>query len=95
MGGMGEAKGPRAAEVERERVARGELSAAELREVRLHLAPYAGYPRTAPLLAVVEECIAAQGKGGGGGKPGGAGGESGGGGGKPGGAGGESGGGGG
>ena len=76
-------------------LARGELSAAELREVLLHLAPYAGYPRTAPLLAVVEECIAAQGKGGGGGKPGGAGGESGGGGGKPGGAGGESGGGGG
>ena len=74
-------------------LARGELSAAELREVLLHLAPYAGYPRTAPLLAVVEECIAAQGKpgepgggsesGGGGGKPGepgGAGGESGGGG---------------
>ncbi|MDD9801485.1 MAG: carboxymuconolactone decarboxylase family protein [Deltaproteobacteria bacterium] len=79
-------------------LARGELSAAELREVLLHLAPYAGYPRTAPLLAVVEECIAAQGAGGRS-KPGGAGGaatgESGGGGGKPGGAGGESGGGGG
>lgn len=47
-------------------LARGELSAAELREVLLHLAPYAGYPRTAPLLAVVEECIAAQDKDGGG-----------------------------
>jgi len=46
-------------------LARGELSAAELREVLLHLAPYAGYPRTAPLLAVVEECIAAQGEEGG------------------------------
>lgn len=48
-------------------LARGELTAAELREVLLHLAPYAGYPRTAPLLAVVEECIAAQGGGGAGG----------------------------
>lgn len=37
---------------------RGELSAAELRELLMMIAQYAGYPRAAALVAVVEKQIA-------------------------------------
>lgn len=36
----------------------GELSPEQLREVLIHLTQYVGYPRVAPLLAVVEQKIA-------------------------------------
>jgi len=36
----------------------GELSAAQIREVLIHLAQYAGYPRAAGLLGVTEKTIA-------------------------------------
>ena len=36
----------------------GELSVAQCRELVIHLAHYAGYPRAAGLLAVVEQAIA-------------------------------------
>jgi len=36
----------------------GELSASQIREVLIHLAQYAGYPRTAGLLGVTEKTIA-------------------------------------
>ena len=39
-------------------LANGELSPAQLREVLLQLAQYAGYPRVAALIGVVEEAIA-------------------------------------
>ncbi len=40
---------------------RGELTADELREVLVLLAPYAGYPAVAPLVVAVEEAIASVG----------------------------------
>ena len=42
----------------------GELSAAQLREIVIHLAQYAGYPRAAGLLPVVEKVIQEQEKAG-------------------------------
>lgn len=39
----------------------GELSAEQVREVLVHLAPYAGYPRAAGLIRATEEAIAAAG----------------------------------
>jgi 4-carboxymuconolactone decarboxylase len=35
-----------------------ELNAEELREVIMTILPYAGYPRTSPLYALTEKCIA-------------------------------------
>ena len=38
----------------------GELSPEQLREIVIHLAPYAGYPRAAGLVTEVEKVIAEQ-----------------------------------
>ena len=43
----------------------GELSPDQLREMLIHLAPYAGYPRTAGLVGEVEKVIAEQARAGG------------------------------
>lgn len=43
----------------------GELTPEQLREMLIHLAPYAGYPRTAGLVGVVEKVIAEQARAGG------------------------------
>jgi len=43
----------------------GELSPDQLREMLIHLAPYAGYPRTAGLVSEVEKVIAEQARAGG------------------------------
>ena len=40
----------------------GELTPAQVRETLIHLAQYAGYPRTAGLIGVVEKVIAEVGK---------------------------------
>ena len=40
-------------------LANGELTAAQTREVLIHLAQYAGYPRVSGLLRVTEEALAA------------------------------------
>lgn len=42
----------------RSALAKGELTPEQLREVVIHLASYAGYPRVAGLVAVVEKVIA-------------------------------------
>lgn len=42
-------------------LANGELTAEQAREVLIHLAQYAGYPRVSSLLRVTEEAIAAAG----------------------------------
>ena len=39
-------------------LANGELSVEQVREVLIHLAPYAGYPRVAGLIGATEEVIA-------------------------------------
>jgi 4-carboxymuconolactone decarboxylase len=36
----------------------GELTAAQVRELLIHLAPYAGYPRVASLIGPVEQALA-------------------------------------
>jgi 4-carboxymuconolactone decarboxylase len=43
----------------------GELTPDQLREMLIHLAPYAGYPRTAGLVGEVEKVIAEQARAGG------------------------------
>jgi 4-carboxymuconolactone decarboxylase len=38
----------------------GELNADELREVIMTILPYAGYPKTSPLYALTEKCLAGE-----------------------------------
>jgi len=48
----------------RSAIKNGELTPAQCREMLIHLAPYAGYPRVAGLLGAVEQAIAEAGQGG-------------------------------